>query len=70
MKRHDIKVIIPDNGGVVFLDITAKVMFTSDDASAQAVGETLLAMIAAMSMEAQPQPVKASASSTVADLIK
>jgi hypothetical protein len=70
MKRHDIKVIIPDNGGVVFLDVSAKVMFTSDVASAQAIGETLLAMIAAMSMEAQPQPVKVQASSTVADLIK
>ncbi len=70
MKRHDIKVIIPDNGGVVFLDASAKVMFTSDDASAQAIGETLLAMLAATSLEAQPQPAKVSPPSTVADLIK
>jgi hypothetical protein len=69
MKRHDIKVIIPDNGGVVFLDSGAKVMFTSDDASAQSVGETLLAMLASIAMEAQPQPTKVTPS-TIADLIK
>jgi hypothetical protein len=69
MKRHDIKILIPDNGGVVFLDSGAKVMFTSDDASAQSVGETLLAMLASISMEAQPQPVKAAATN-IADLIK
>ena len=68
MKRHDIKVIIPDNGGIVFLDSTAKVMFTSDDATAQSVGETLLAMIASIAMEAQPQPTKPA--TTIADLIK
>lgn len=69
MKRHDIKVIIPDNGGIVLLDSTAKVMFTSDDATAQSVGETLLAMMASIAMEAQPQPIKV-AQPTVADLIK
>lgn len=69
MKRYDIKVILPDNGGVVFLDATAKVMFTSDDLSAKSVGETLLAMIASISMEAQPTPVK-SGLSTIQDLIK
>jgi hypothetical protein len=69
MKRHDVKVIIPDNGGVVFLDATAKVMFTSDDSSAQSVGETLLAMLASIAMEAQPQPTKVTPS-TVSDLIK
>lgn len=68
MKRHDIKVIIPDNGGIVFLDSSAKVMFTSDDATSQSVGETLLAMIASIAMEAQPQPAKPA--TTIADLIK
>jgi hypothetical protein len=37
--------------------------------SAQSVGETLLAMLASISMEAQPQPVKAAATN-IADLIK
>lgn len=69
MKRHDIKVIIPDNGGVVFLDASAKVMFTSDDSSAQSVGETLLSMIASIALESQPAPVKP-ASASVQDLIK
>jgi hypothetical protein len=68
MKRHDIKVIIPDNGGVVFLDLTAKVMFTSDDATAQSVGETLLAMIASIAMETPAPPQKPS--TTLADPIK
>jgi hypothetical protein len=68
MKRHDIKVIIPDNGGVVFLDSTAKVMFTSDDATAQSVGETLLAMIASIAMETPAPPQKPA--TTLADLIK
>jgi hypothetical protein len=68
MKRHDIKVIIPDNGGIVFLDSTSKVMFTSDDATAQSVGETLLAMIASISMETPAPPQKPA--TTIADLIK
>lgn len=68
MKRHDIKVIIPDNGGIVLLDSSAKVMFTSDDSSAQSVGETLLSMMASIAMEAQPQPTKPT--TTIADLIK
>ena len=68
MKRHEIKIIIPDNGGIVFMDATAKVMFTSDDASSQAVGETLLAMLATLSIE--QQPIKVAPTSSVQYLIK
>jgi len=69
MKRFDIKTIFPDNGGVVFLDPSAKVMFTCDQTDAQSMGETLLSMIAALSLD--PTPVTPSkAPSNVQDLIK
>ncbi len=76
MKRYDIKMVVPDNGGVVFIHSSpqANSMYTCDEFTAQAVGETLLSMIAAISLDppAAPAPLKtaAPAPTAISDLIK
>lgn len=63
MKRIEIRVLIPDNGGVVFFNPHTKPasMFHCMSNDAAEVGQTLLAMIATMEMEA---PAKSGAKST------
>ena len=69
MKLLDIKTIFPDNGGVVFLDPSAKVMFTCDNTDAQSIGETLLSMITALSLDPVPATTP-KPPATLQDLIK
>lgn len=56
MKRIDIRVLIPDNGGVVFFNPNTKppTMFHCMSTDAAEVGQTLLAMIATTELEAPP----------------
>lgn len=56
MKRIEMRVLIPDNGGIVFFNPNTKpaTMFHCMSTDAAEVGQTLLAMIATTELEAPP----------------
>ena len=56
MKRIEMRVLIPDNGGIVFFNPNTKppTMFHCMSTDAPEVGQTLMAMIATMELETPP----------------
>lgn len=67
MKRIEMRMLIPDNGGIVFFNPNTKppTMFHCMSTDATEVGQTLMAMLATMAMDDAPKPAQ---SKTVEDL--